>query len=456
MRTRSLLLPAAALLCAAASLIPLEDARAYTLIGHQLDLSQRDFRVWNNFTAPGANDNVTPDPSFPGYTGAVLAIWKGAVEWQSALHGDGNGDPHQPGGIGSGGANFDPTFQGENVEDGGYNGNTHSQISGCNGGVLAYTELPAGDGWRIRYYECWAWEDGPGTSIGGYDLQSVAAHEHGHAIGLGHSTSGQATMDPTYGQGNTHDRSIHADDQAGLQAIYGAASATKPRITGLAVAGNLVTITGTNLPLSGGQVWFTQAGAGGTGQPVKSTALTSDGTTLTASVPVGAGPGDVIVWRPGSSHEDLSNAWPADVALQCPPPLRYCVAAPNSVGAGAPIDHAGSTSVSAEDLAFTASGAPPGQFGVFFYGPDPAQVPFGEGFLCIAAGALGIYRLPPVVIDGTGSVQQPIDWDAPPAGSGPGALQPGSAWCFQFWYRDPLGGPAGFNLSDALEVSLCP
>jgi len=26
---------------------------------------------------------------------------------------------------------------------------------------------------------------------------------------------------------------------------------------------------------------------------------------------------------------------------------------------------------------------------------------------------------------------------------------------FQFWFRDPLGGPAGFNFSDGLEVEFC-
>ena len=33
---------------------------------------------------------------------------------------------------------------------------------------------------------------------------------------------------------------------------------------------------------------------------------------------------------------------------------------------------------------------------------------------------------------------------------------PLSTWNFQFWYRDPLGGPAGFNFSAGLEVTSCP
>ena len=27
---------------------------------------------------------------------------------------------------------------------------------------------------------------------------------------------------------------------------------------------------------------------------------------------------------------------------------------------------------------------------------------------------------------------------------------------FQCWYRDPSGGPSGFNFSDGLEVFFCP
>lgn len=87
-------------------------APAYSLLGGSLGTGQRDVRVFDNFTDATANDNTTPHPSFPGYTGAELAIWKASVEWGSHLHGDGQGDPHQPGGLGSGGANFDTTWQG--------------------------------------------------------------------------------------------------------------------------------------------------------------------------------------------------------------------------------------------------------------------------------------------------------------------------------------------------------
>src|SRR5688572_1531488 len=85
---------------------------AFTTLGHSLGLDQRDARVFNNFLDPEANDNQTPHPTWPGALGAPMAVWKGLAEWGSMLHGDGEGDPSQPGGIGSGGANFDVTWQG--------------------------------------------------------------------------------------------------------------------------------------------------------------------------------------------------------------------------------------------------------------------------------------------------------------------------------------------------------
>lgn len=78
---------AAAGLAAAVSLMaslaaPTQTA-AFTTIGESLGLDQRDFRVFNNFTNPEANDNTIPHPNFPGHTGAVMAIWKAHCEWGS-------------------------------------------------------------------------------------------------------------------------------------------------------------------------------------------------------------------------------------------------------------------------------------------------------------------------------------------------------------------------------------
>jgi len=310
--------PAAAA-AAAALLWPWEGAQGWTVLGGQLSLAQRHVRVCNNFTDPEANDNTSPHPEWPGYVGAELAIWKAATEWCSELHGlTGNGDPHQPGGLGSGGASFDVVWLGNASSPGGLNDNTHSELSGNGGGVLAFTETPISDGWRIRYYaDPWIWHDGPGDPGGGpadVDLQGIATHEYGHALGLGHSAVPGATMgiqQPGTGNLGVEARSIEPDDQSGIQAVYGVIDPTKPHIAAVAVTGGVITVTGAQFALAGNELWFTPASAGG--GPATVQGLASNGTTLQAAVPAGAGPGDVLVKKGGSSgNEALSNAFPFD------------------------------------------------------------------------------------------------------------------------------------------------
>ncbi len=134
----------------------------------------------------------------------------------------------------------------------------------------------------------------------------------------------------------------------------------------------------------------------------------------------------------------------------------YCTAYPNSAGPGARIDRSGSTSISANDFTLEVQGSVPGQFGLFFYGPDAIEVPFGDGALCVGAGGLGLFRLlPPQPSDGGGSASRLLDFTVPPASQGPGAILTGSTWHFQYWYRDSAAGGAGFNLSDGLAVMFC-
>lgn len=454
MRPARLLPPLLAAASAAALVGPTHDAEAYGLLGHKLNLGQRDFRIFNNFTDSSANNNNTPDPNFPGSSGAVMAIWKGCVEWGSLPHGDGDGDPSQPGGLGSGGANFDPSYQGLATEVGGLYGNTHSELSGSSGGVLAFME-GGSSGWRIRYYRNWTWNDGPGTSISGTDLQGVACHEYGHALGMGHSNSSSATMYPSILGSGVGARSISSDDIAGVQANYGAADPTKPIVTGIAIASGQIQVEGSGFDATGNEVWFTQAAAGGNGAPIKVTDLPSDGTRITATIPAAAGPGDVLVRRNGTGNKALSNAWPSDLGPtgDCLVPTRYCITSPNSVGAGAVLSHTGSVSLSANDLTLAVQGCPPAKPGLLFYGPDEATLLFGEGVRCVGGP---IKRLPAQLTDASGAASRTLDLTAAPFDSGSGAAGVGVTHHFQFWYRDPAGGDAGFNTSDALRVTYCP
>jgi hypothetical protein len=61
-----------------------------------------------------------------------------------------------------------------------------------------------------------------GTSgcSGGFYIEDIAAHEFGHALGLGHSAVAGATMFPSVSSCNTGNRTLDADDIAGVRALY--------------------------------------------------------------------------------------------------------------------------------------------------------------------------------------------------------------------------------------------
>jgi hypothetical protein len=132
----------------------------------------------------------------------------------------------------------------------------------------------------------------------------------------------------------------------------------------------------------------------------------------------------------------------------------YCISSTNSTGNSAQIGFVGSTSIGANDLILTCMGGPPGKPGLFIYGPSQQQIPLGEGFLCIAGPIQRIQ--PPVIIDVFGNALRVVDYGLPPFNSGASAITAGSDWNFQFWYRDPTGGSAGFNLSNGLALSFVP
>ncbi|KAA3605179.1 MAG: hypothetical protein DWQ01_21560 [Planctomycetota bacterium] len=314
------LLAGSALVAMAATLVVAENSQAWSTIGGSLGLNQRDFRIYDNFTDSSAHNNTTAHANWPGYTEVEMACWKGGAEWGSRAFGDGTGDSTQSN-VGDGNANFNFFWNGEASGVGGTNDNINSGLSGSSGGVLAYTETPIADGWRIRYYEAWTWHDGPGSVSSGIDFQGVACHELGHALGLGHTSTWGATMYPSISGTGVGTRSIHSDDQAGLQnGIYGARDDARiPRIdsiSGSFAGGGTAVITGANFTTTANRVWLnstTLDGGQGGGDPYEVSNLdsTNGQTQISFTVPnSGVESGGLHVRKGGSGHDRLSEGHP--------------------------------------------------------------------------------------------------------------------------------------------------
>lgn len=126
---------------------------------------------------------------------------------------------------------------------------------------------------------------------------------------------------------------------------------------------------------------------------------------------------------------------------------NFCISVPNSTGSPATISGTGSASIAANDLVIRADNLP-AQPGIFIAGPSQAQLPFFDGFLCVAPN--GLQRFLNTTAPSGGVISEAIDY----ASSAAGGLNvvAGSSYNYQRWNRDPAAGGSGANFSDGLEV----
>ncbi len=128
-----------------------------------------------------------------------------------------------------------------------------------------------------------------GDSDVGVDLQSVIAHEFGHALGLNHSGDASSLMTPSYRPGRIR-REPQPDDIAGLIAIYGA----------LPVAAPTATATPTESP---------------TPTPVVDSLVAEDEPATPTPVPPTASPAPVAAATPGPSPTPVPAAQPERILV---------------------------------------------------------------------------------------------------------------------------------------------
>ncbi len=173
---------------------------------------------------------------------------------------------------------------------------------------------------------------------------------------------------------------------------------------------------------------------------------------------VDARDGVVLAGAIGADGDSDQSGGAYTFAIEGGEATSFCSATANSSGTVASIGSSGPTSLTTNGFQLQVTRAAPNQYGLFFYGASPAEVPFGDGWLCVGSGAPGIFRLGPAgLTDGVGSAVRPLDVRSGPPADGAGEILPGSTWYFQFYYRDGGASSAtGFNLTDGLRVTFCP
>jgi len=115
---------------------------------------------------------------------------------------------------------------------------------------------------------------------------------------------------------------------------------------------------------------------------------------------------------------------------------KYCTPLPNSTGVEGEITARGSLLVVDNNVQLASCNLPKDQFGYYLNGLVAANVPTGNGILCIG-GAIGRFRKQVASTGTAGLIVTQIDLTAIPRPTGgPHMVQQGETWLFTLWYRD--------------------
>lgn len=148
-----------------------------------------------------------------GLTGDEAAMWEGAQTWSNA------------------GANFRFNYAGLTTRGTGGCNNDSDKVNTVGWALQENQILAITCTWYagestfetdIEFDPDWEWTTSRPIEV---DLQSVAVHEFGHALGLGHSDVEGAVMWPSY-MLTTAVHNLRPDDIQGVKALYGEAPAT--------------------------------------------------------------------------------------------------------------------------------------------------------------------------------------------------------------------------------------
>ena len=273
-----------------------------------------------------------------------------------------------------------------------------------------------------------AWEEldvEPAGSAGGYDY-GWRCMEASHCTGLtGCTCAGPALTLPVFEYAHTSGNcAIIGGDVYRGNAI--------PALSGAYMFGDYCS----------GRIWTLVYAGGQVTQLVDRSAELAPGGGHAISNPVAFGTngfGEILI-------VDQAGGDVYVVGEVCTPPTTYCVGGNNSTGFAANIGFTGNGSLTLNNLVLTTNTCPSSVPGIYIYGEGQGQTPFGNGWLCSVSN---LRRLPVVVTTPNGDASYHPDLNTLPG------LAPGVMKNFQFYYRDPAGGGAQFNTSNALHVQFC-